>query len=104
MFAGILPKDVVSTRQDLPDGTPAFYLNHERLGELGRILVLQAGDGQTNIRTEITGDNTDPMAAQRRAIFEPIALKLQSELQRLLGASSPQEVNSELPPRQADPM
>lgn len=97
MFPSILPKDIASTRRDLSDGTPAFYLNHARLGELGRIVVFQDENGQTNILTEITGDDTDPMAEQRRAAFEPIGHKLQGELQRLLRATPPQATDPKTP-------
>lgn len=84
-FTDILPAEVSCLRKDLPDGKPAWYFNHTELGELGRVTVQGTPNGQARILTEITGDGSDPMAARRREIFEPIAAALIGELERLSG-------------------
>ncbi|MGH0004760.1 hypothetical protein ACQU0X_32235 [Pseudovibrio ascidiaceicola] len=97
-FSDILPADVSCERRTLPDGSPAWYLCHEDLGELGRITVQGTADGHSRILTEITGNDDDPLAEKRREVFTPVALALNKELERLMG-----KVDEASPSHQASP-
>jgi hypothetical protein len=63
----------------------AFNFRHSQLGDLGRILLLERPDGQTQILCEIIGDPDDPMTAKRGAIFKPISQEITSQLDAALG-------------------
>jgi hypothetical protein len=71
-----LPADVRCHRELGPAGM-AYVFDHDKLGHLGRILVLPHGSGQTELRCELFGsDPDDPAAVERKAVFEPIARDL----------------------------
>ena len=55
-----LPPDVSFRKQRLNDGW-AYVFRHRTLGELGRILVQDTGDGHSRILCELVGDPSDPM-------------------------------------------
>ena len=59
-----LPPDVSFRKQRLNDGW-AYVFRHRTLGELGRILVQDTGDGHSRISCEVVGDPADPMTAKR---------------------------------------
>ncbi len=66
----------------------AFIFRHAELGELGRMLLQERTDGQTQITCSVVGDPNDPMTAKRAAIFEPIGRELSNQLEQVLGGSS----------------
>lgn len=80
-----LPSDISYNQEQLIDGGFAFNFRHARLGDLGRILVQERPDGQTQILCEIVGDPEDPMTAKRGAIFKPISQEITSQLDAALG-------------------
>ena len=82
-----LPSDISFHKEQLDNGM-AFIFRHAELGDLGRMLLQQRSDGQTQITCEVFGDPNDPMTAQRAAIFEPIGQELSNQLERALGGMS----------------
>lgn len=79
-----LPPDISYNQEQLIDGF-AFNFRHSRLGDLGRILLQNRPDGQTQILCEIVGDPNDPMTAKRGAIFKPISHEITSQVDAALG-------------------
>ena len=79
-----LPPDITYNQEQLPDGF-AFNFRHARLGDLGRILLQDHPNGQTQIICEVIGDPNDPMTAKRGAIFKPISHKITSQIDAALG-------------------
>jgi hypothetical protein len=75
-----LPADVSLEKQRLR-GAWAYVFRHRALGELGRILLQELGDGRCHISCEVVGDPADPMTAQRLAIFKPLALALTCQME-----------------------
>ncbi len=59
-----LPSDISYQQTQLANGV-AFNFRHAQLGELGRILLQERPDGQTQIICEVVGDPDDPMTAKR---------------------------------------
>lgn len=96
-----LPPEISCSKQSLPSGW-AYVFRHRLLGEVGRILVEDAGAGRTHIACEVVGDPADPQTAARSAVFQPLGLALARQLEELTGsAADPPPVN--LPPRPAEP-
>jgi hypothetical protein len=81
-----LPADVSFEKQRLCDAW-AYAFRHRVLGELGRILLQELGDGRCHISCEVVGDPADPMTAQRMAIFKPLALALTCQMEAAMGAT-----------------
>jgi len=79
-----LPPDVSFRKQRLNDGW-AYVFRHRTLGELGRILVQDTGDGHSRISCELVGDPSDPMTAKRGEVFKPLGLELAQRLEALTG-------------------
>ena len=82
-----LPTDIDYRQEQLANGF-AFIFRHSELGELGRILLQERPDGQTQILCEVVGDPKDPMTAKRAAIFEPIGKELSAQIDQALGGGS----------------
>jgi hypothetical protein len=96
-----LPPDVSVSQQPLSYGR-AFVFRHRLLGEVGRIVVEDAGDGRTHISYEVVGDPADPMTAERAAIFRPLGMELARQMEAMTGpAADSLPVN--LPPRPPEP-
>jgi hypothetical protein len=79
-----LPPDVSFRKQRLNDGW-AYVFRHRTLGELGRILVQDTGDGHSRILCELVGDPSDPMTVKRGEVFKPLGLELAQRLEALTG-------------------
>lgn len=90
-----LPPNISYQQEQFSNGV-AFNFRHTELGDLGRILLQDRPDGQTQITCEVVGDPNDPMTAKRAAIFEPIGRELSDQLDKALGGSSQ-------PPGKEDP-
>ena len=96
-----LPPDILCRKQSWPSGW-AYVFRHRLLGEVGRILVQDAGAGRTHIACEVVGDPADPQTAARSAVFQPLGLALARQLEGLTGsAADPPPVD--LPLRPAEP-
>jgi hypothetical protein len=74
-----LPSDVSLEKQRLCDAW-AYVFRHRVLGELGRIVLQELGDGRCQLCCEVVGDPSDPMTAQRTAIFKPLGLELACQM------------------------
>ena len=81
----------------------AFIFRHAELGELGRLLLQERSDGQTQIACEVVGDPNDPMTAKRAAIFEPIGRELSPQLELASGGSSEPASRRERDPQSPKP-
>jgi hypothetical protein len=67
----LLPPDITCTRQH--SGTVAIYtFRHRELGELGRMVLTDYPDEQTQVSCEVVGESDDPMTLTRLAIFQPL--------------------------------
>lgn len=53
-------------------GGPAYYFRHSKLGELGRVRVLDLGGGQGRLIGEVAGEPNDPSTEQRAALMAPL--------------------------------
>ena len=92
-----LPSDVSFEKQRLC-GAWAYVFRHLVLGELGRLLLQELGDGRCRISCEVVGDAADPMTAQRLAIFKPLALALTRQMEAAMGATPEGAGRVEPPP------
>ena len=90
-----LPSDISFYQEQLDNGI-ALIFRHAELGELGRLLLQERSDGQTQVRCEVVGDSRDPMTAQRTAIFEPIGRELSNLLEQAVGGSSPPATSTDV--------
>ncbi len=96
-----LPPDISFLKQRLPVGW-VYVFRHRLLGDVGRIVLQDTGDGRTHISYEVVGDPADPQTAERAAIFQPLGRELARQLEALPGSiANPLSVN--LPPRPPEP-
>lgn len=95
-----LPPEVSFARHRLGDGW-AYVFRHRTLGDLGRILVQDNGDGHTRVSCELVGDPADPMTAKRAEVFKPLGLEITQRLESRTGTES--ESEAALPPPQPPP-
>src|SRR5262249_60524641 len=86
-----LPPDVSFEKQRLSNAW-AHVFRHRLLGEIGRILLQELGDGRCHISWEVVGDPSDPMTTQREAIFKPLGLELTRQMEAVMGRTSEEEV------------
>jgi hypothetical protein len=92
-----LPPDVSISKQSLASGI-AFVFRHRLLGEVGRVLVQDAGDGRTHISYEVVGDPADPKTAERAAIFQPLGMELARQMVAMTGPAV-DSLPANLPPQ-----
>ncbi len=98
-----LPPGVSFEKQLLPYGH-AYIFRHQKLGELGRLVLHARSDGQTHVTCEVVGDSDDPMTAQRAALFKPIGNDLTQRMEyTLTGKATPPGLWDEPPPRPPEP-
>jgi hypothetical protein len=96
-----LPSEVSFSEQPLSDAT-AYVFRHRLLGELGRIVMQETGDGRTHLSYEVVGDPADSKTAERAAIFQPLGMELARRIEAMTGpAADSLPVN--LPPRPPEP-
>lgn len=81
-----LPPEISFEKQFLPHGV-AFVFRHQDLGQIGRIVMLEAANGSTCIECETAGDPADPMTARRAEIMEPLGLELTDLLGTAVGGT-----------------
>ncbi len=96
-----LPPDVSFSKQSLPYGW-AYVFRHRTLGELGRIVLEDTGDGRTQLSLEVVGDPADPMTAERAAIFQPLGMELSQRMEAMTGPA-PAGFSVTPPPRPPAP-
>jgi len=93
-----LPPDVSFEKQRLSNAW-AYVFRHRLLGEVGRILLQEFGDGRCHISCEVVGDPSDPMTTQRAAIFKPLGLQLTRQTEAVMGRTCEKVGPFDLPPR-----
>jgi hypothetical protein len=71
-------KEILSTRQTV------YMFRHQDFGDLGRMLIFQ-NKGESQCVFEVIGDEDDPMTAQRKTIFEPIAHDMSDFMEATIG-------------------
>lgn len=96
-----LPPDISLRKERLAVGW-AYVFRHRRLGEVGRIVLQETGDGRTHLAYEVVGDPADPQTAERAAIFQPLGLELARQMEALTGPTTDSRAVS-LPPRPPEP-
>ena len=91
------PPDVSFEKQRLSNAW-AYVFRHRLLGEIGRILLQELGDGRCHISCEVVGDPSDPMTTQREAIFKPLGLELTRQMEAVM-CRTPEDAGSlDIPP------
>jgi hypothetical protein len=85
-----LPADVSFEKRRLCDAW-AYVFRHRVLGELGRLLLQELGNGRCHVSCEVVGDAADPITAQRMAIFKPLAMALTRQMEAAMG-TTPEDV------------
>ena len=92
-----LPPEVSFARHRLGDGW-AYVFRHRTLGDLGRLLVQDGGDGRCRVSCELAGDPADPMTAKRAEVFKPLGLELAGRLESRTGTVPESEAAPPPPP------
>src|SRR4051794_33705005 len=93
----VLPPEVSFAKHRLGDGW-AYVFRHRTLGDLGRLLVQDSGDGRCRVSCELAGDPADPMTAKRAEVFKPLGLELARRLESRTG-TVPETESAPAPPR-----
>ena len=68
-----------------------YVFRYDKLGDLGRIVVQGAPNGETKFTTELTGGPDDPLFKKRKAIFLPLSEKVMAFVEAQLGKKSRDE-------------
>lgn len=63
----------------------AYVFRHNKLGDLGRIVVMGLPNGETKFNCELSGGPDDPLHKHRQAIFEPLSLEVMAFVESKLG-------------------
>ena len=79
-----IPPEVSCRKEILPNGQVGYIFRHEELGDVGRLFILP-NSGESQFIYEVTGDEDDPMTAQRKAVFEPITRAISAQMISILG-------------------
>jgi hypothetical protein len=79
-----LPPNISVIRQPMPGGI-AYVFRDVELGELGRLAVESAPDGQTRLTSEVAGHPGDPMMSRRIELLEPLCRELSGILESVYG-------------------
>ena len=91
-----LPPDITMRKE--PFGSTYMYVfRHQKLGDLGRIIVQGQPNGETKFTTELSGGPDDPMHKKRKAVFLPLSEKVMAFVESKLGKSR------NAPPKRAGP-
>jgi hypothetical protein len=96
-----LPPEVSFDKHLLGDGW-AYLFRHRTLGELGRVVLQERGDGRCQVICEVVGDPADPMTARRAEVFQPLGLELAARLEAATGPA-PASGLAAPPPRPPEP-
>ena len=70
--AGLKLPDGITVERGPASGGPAYYFRHSKLGELGRVRVVDTGGGQGRLIGEVAGEPNDPSTEQRAALMAPL--------------------------------
>ena len=91
----------VSVRKERHGDAWAHVSRHDRLGDLGRVVLRPRPDGQTEFAAEIAGHPGDPVRAEREAVFGPLVRDLAESFRQAVDARGlrPGPPTGPLPPR-----
>ncbi len=79
-----LPPEITMRKE--PFGADWMYtFRHQKLGDLGRIVVQGQPNGETKFTSELSGGPDDPMHKKRKAIFEPLSKEVMAFVESKLG-------------------
>lgn len=82
-----LPPEIKMRKE--PFGSSWKYVfRHDKLGDLGQIVVQGQPNGETKFTTEIAGGESDPMFNQLVDLFLPLSKKVMEFVQAQLGKNS----------------
>lgn len=85
-----LPVDIKMQKTMTPEGHFAYVFRHQRLGELGRMIIVPHSSGQTQWVSEIVGDPDDPMTRKRKEVLVPILQNLYRRADEIFGTATGQ--------------
>ena len=71
-----LPPGITCTQKIIDNNKYSYVFRHNRLGEIGRLIVLPCSYGSSEWIYEVVGDPDDPMTNKRKEIFDPTARSL----------------------------
>ena len=81
-----IPPGIITQSVSLPNGK-IYAFSHRQLGELGRLIITDAGAGRAQVSAEVAhGDLSDPLYLQRLNLFSQVA---QACLEALPGPHPP---------------
>ncbi|MQR02562.1 hypothetical protein [Glaciimonas soli] len=78
--AFIWPKEITADRKTLPDGSASYHLIHSDIIDLGRLLLTPVVGGGSMLTCEVFSVGTAAEIARRRAVIEPLGIKLSAIL------------------------
>lgn len=79
-----IPSDVKMRKEQVGQYW-AYIFRHNKLGDLGRIVVIGQPNGETKFNCELMGGPDDPMHEHRKAIFEPLSREVMTYVETQLG-------------------
>lgn len=79
----MLPPEITFTKARIQNQW-VYTFRHKDLGDIGRIRLKGTGKN-TMINLDVTGDPNDPMTAIRRAIFEPLGMRIANQMESIVG-------------------
>ena len=88
-----LPEGITFRKEDLAQGF-AYVFRHNKLGDLGRIVLGDRPGGLCQVECEVVGDPADPLTAKRKELFEPLGLELAKQLEAATGSVPPSVANA----------
>jgi hypothetical protein len=86
-----LPPEIITTQTTSVEGYQIQIFHHEKLGEIGHIVIVPRGDS-CQVCYEVLGDLDDPMTRIRTEIFTPIAKQIIDAMDSIIGLSTLAEV------------
>lgn len=79
-----LPLGISWRKEIAMTGKPIYVFRHDELGDIGRLIIFQSGEG-CQLMFEVIGEEDDPTTDQRKAIFEPISQDVSDFMESVFG-------------------
>ncbi len=79
-----IPPEVSCRKETLSDGQAVYVFRHEDMGDFGRMLILPNA-GESQFVFEVIGDEDNLMLEKKKAILDPIAKDIVSQMESILG-------------------
>ena len=93
-----IPPEVSCRKEVLFDGQSVYVFRHEDIGDFGQMLILPNA-GESQFVFEVIGDEDDPMLEKKKAILDPIAKDIVSQMESILGKGEAAAKPYETPPQ-----